>query len=242
MQRKPILCMTTATDIASNSLKRLVTYQNYAQAFIDQGAVVLCVSDTDPNSAQQLCQFADGLFLTGGADVSPALYGEKTQDCCGVLDPWRDDVELAYGRVFLEAKKPVFGICRGFQMLNVLLGGTLYQDIPAQLGRQHTYNSIHEAAAVPGSILEKLFGAHFSVNSFHHQAIRTLAPGLIPLAFSEGGTIVEAFHHTSLPVLAVQWHPERMTGTERLTSDGPDMAPLFQYFTALCTGKGALSI
>ena len=68
MDRKPILCMTTATDTAPNSLPRLVTYRNYAQAFVDQGAIVLCVSDADPDSARQLCEICDGLFLTGGAD------------------------------------------------------------------------------------------------------------------------------------------------------------------------------
>lgn len=239
MDHKPVLCMTIATDTAPNSLPRLVTYRNYAQSFVDQGAIVLCISDADPDSARQLCETCDGLFLTGGADVSPSLYHEKLQPYCGVLDPWRDQVESVYSKAFLQAGKPIFGICRGFQMLNVMLGGSLYQDISSEMGLQHMYNSLHSVTITADSVLDALFGPCIRVNSFHHQAIRTLAPGLTPLAFSEDGAIVEAFQHTALPVLAVQWHPERMTGEDRLTPEGPDMAPLFQHFISLCTKKGA---
>lgn len=237
MDRKPILCMTTATDTAPNSLPRLVTYRNYAQAFVDQGAIVLCVSDANLDNARQLCKICDGLFLTGGADISPLLYHTELQPYCGVSDPWRDQVESVYSNVFLQAGKPIFGICRGFQMLNVMLGGSLYQDIPSEMGLQHMYNSIHSVTMTAGSVLDALFGPCIRVNSFHHQAIRTLAPGLTPLAFSEDGAIMEAFQHTTLPVLAVQWHPERMTGEDRLTPEGPDMAPLFHHFISLCTKK-----
>ena len=155
------------------------------------------------------------------------------------MDPWRDQVESVYSNVFLQAGKPIFGICRGFQMLNVMLGGSLYQDIPSEMGLQHMYNSIHSVTTTDGSVLDVLFGSCIYVNSFHHQAIQTLAPGLTPLAFSENGAIVEAFQHTTLPVLAVQWHPERMTGDDRLTPEGPDMAPLFHHFISLCIKKGA---
>ncbi|WP_251319833.1 gamma-glutamyl-gamma-aminobutyrate hydrolase family protein [Flintibacter muris] len=237
MNRKPIICMTTATDTAPDSLTRLVTYRNYAHAFIDQGAIVLCVCDADPDSARQLCEVCDGLFLTGGVDVSPSLYHTEIQSYCGATDPWRDQVESVYIKTFLQAGKPIFGICRGFQMLNVMLGGSLYQDIPSEMGLQHTYNSVHSVTLSGGSVLDTLFGSCICVNSFHHQAIRTLAPDLIPLAFSEDGAIVEAFHHTVLPILAVQWHPERMTGEERMTPEGPDMAPLFHHFISLCTKK-----
>ena len=242
MSRKPILCMTTATDTAPNSLPRQVTYRNYVQAFNAQGAIIVCVSDADPDNARQLCEICDGLFLTGGVDVSPSLYHMNPQPYCGAADPWRDQVESVYCKTFLQAEKPIFGICRGFQMLNVMLGGSLYQDIPSEMGLQHTYNSIHPVTLSSGSILDTFFGPNIRVNSFHHQAIRTLAPGLTPLAFSENGAIVEAFHHPTLPFLAVQWHPERMTGENRMTPEGPDMAPLFHYFVSLCTKKGTLFV
>ena len=123
------------------------------------------------------------------------------------------------------------GICRGLQVLNVVLGGTLYQDLPSQLGLEHPGGTVHEVEACEGSDLERLFGKRFLVNSYHHQAVRELAPGLVADAvFADDERIVEAFHHTALPITAYQWHPERMRGTERLTKEGPDMDALFRAF------------
>lgn len=229
--KKPLLLMTAASDTAPNTLTRIATYKNYADAFIGSGCTVVCASGGENGTAEQLAEIADGLFLTGGVDVSPKLYGEEKIPQCGQSDEWRDRTEAACFKAFMEAGKPVFGICRGMQMINVLMGGTLYQDISEELHVSHPYNSIHEIDAVKDSIICRLFGEKFIVNSFHHQAVESLAPGLLPLAYSADGGIIEGFYHKELPILAVQWHPERMTGEGRMTQAGPDMAPLFQYFT-----------
>lgn len=229
--RKPIILMSFGTDSGVHPIPRLAIYRNYAESLNELGARVLGITDPGEDAARELCAMADGLLLTGGADVEPARYGEQTLDACGAVDLWRDTAEFAYAKAFIAAKKPVMGICRGLQTLNVVLGGTLYQDIPSQLGIEHPGGTVHEVTAREGSNLERLFGRRFLVNSYHHQAVKTLAPGLVADAvFAGDERIVEAFHHTELPIAAYQWHPERMRGAERLTKEGPDMEALFRLF------------
>lgn len=229
--RKPIILMSFGTDTGAHPIPRLTIYRNYAESLNELGARVLGITDPGEDAARELCDMADGLLLTGGADVEPARYGEQTLDACGEPDFWRDAAEFAYARAFIAAKKPILGICRGLQVLNVVLGGTLYQDLPSQLGVEHPGGAVHEVAAREGSDLERLFGRRFLVNSYHHQAVKELAPGLAADAvFAGDERIVEAFHHTELPIAAYQWHPERMRGAERLTKEGPDMGALFRAF------------
>lgn len=177
----------------------------------------------------------DGLLLTGGVDVHPSLYGEAVNGSVN-MDTDRDAAELALIPAFLAAGKPVFGICRGQQLLNVYFGGTLYQHIDAADIHSPPQTGIylaHEAAAVPGSICHRLYGAQFSINSHHHQAVKDLAPGLTATMFAANGTVIEAFEHESLPVFAVQWHPERMCFSAA-RPDTVDGAPIGKYFVELC--------
>lgn len=153
----------------------------------------------------------DVLILAGGGDVEPSLYGQKN---CGSthIDPARDRAELALLRACARAGKPVLGICRGHQVINVWAGGGLIQD----LGRQ---NEIHRSAAgdrihpvlAQRGLPAETYGGCFRVNSAHHQAVGPVGKGLIVTACSDDG-IVEAVEHRSLPVLGVQFHPERMHG------------------------------
>ena len=197
------------------------------------GLPVLLPLYADEASLRAVLAHVDGLVLTGGADVDPALYGEERLPQCGATDPWRDRMEEAYIGAFVRAGKPIFGICRGAQMINVALGGTLYQDISAQLGVSHNFGIVHEVTSCADTFAYDLFGARFMVNSFHHQAIRKLAPSLRPAAYAEDGKIAEAFVHETLPILGVQWHPERMTGDDRMTREGPAMQRLFLHFLHL---------
>lgn len=223
--------MSLGTEVGDNAIPRLSVYRNYAESLNGAGARVLGITDPGEDAARELCGLADGLLLTGGGDVEPARYGERMLDACGEPDLWRDAAELAYAKAFIAAKKPVMGICRGLQLLNVALGGTLYQDISSQLGIEHPSGVVHEVAARDGSDLERFFGERFLVNSYHHQAVKELAPGLAVDAVSaDDERIIEAFHHTCLPIAAYQWHPERMRGAERLTKEGPDMDALFRAF------------
>ncbi len=180
----------------------------------------------------------DALLLTGGEDVDPRYYGQDNTASSGI-DPDRDAVELSLARLYLELGKPILGICRGEQLLNVVLGGDLFQDIGADPCLFHTrgdlpQDKIHPVRAAPGSFLEALYGPVFQVNSSHHQAVHRLGDGLQPAAWSESG-LVEAFQHKSLPVRAVQWHPERMCASLR-RPDTVDGLPLFQWLIASAGG------
>ena len=175
-----------------------------------------------------------GLLLCGGGDADPALYGAENRGS-QPPDPRRDRAELALIDAFLSAGKPVLGICRGFQMLNIALGGTLIQDLPPELAPFHhgeEGDRIHPVRTAPGRFLGRLYGPVLAVNSSHHQAAARLGEGLIPCAWSEGG-VAEAAEHVSLPVLGVQFHPERMSW-DRRRPDAADGAPILLHVLSLC--------
>lgn len=165
----------------------------------------------------------DGLFLTGGVDVDPSKYGEEKQPYCGRTDPARDDVEIQMLRWSLEDKKPVLAVCRGIQVLNVALGGSLYQDVKSQIptAAKHDYFPTkenpardylaHEINVERHTRLAELLGDRsVPVNSMHHQAIKKLADGLAPTAFSPDGLIEGAEGRNGRYLVAVQWHPEEL--------------------------------
>lgn len=237
-EERPLLLMTGAFDVEpSRALERVYYYKNYPEAMESYGAAVVNVSQCDDETARRLAALADGLYLTGGGDMDPKRYGEERHPLCGVPEKGRDELELTLVRAFLGEEKPIFGICRGLQVLNVALGGSLWQDLPAQTGLAGHDDGVHPVRTAEGSLLRELFGAEFPANSFHHQAVKDLAPGLVPEAWDESGKVVEAFSHKTLPMWAFQWHPERMTGRARFTQQGPDMAPLFQFFCDRCRKK-----
>ena len=172
----------------------------------------------------------DGLLLAGGGDMDPALCGQPN---CGsrAIDPARDRAELALLDAFFGAGKPVLAICRGHQVVNVWAGGGLIQDLDPALAPFHgggEEDRVHPVRAVEGSLLHRLYGPVFPVNSSHHQAPGRLGRGLTAAARSEGG-VVEGLEHESLPLISVQFHPERMTG-ERARPDTVDGGAIFRAF------------
>ena len=150
----------------------------------------------------------EALLLPGGGDIHPRFYGQAINGAEGI-DEARDKYELALFRRFLDAGKPVLGICRGAQLINVALGGTLHQHIEghSQIGGVDAMHGVYTDDA----LLRELYGERFAVNSAHHQAVDRPGAGLRVIARAEEGT-VEALRHAALPVLAVQWHPERLGG------------------------------
>lgn len=173
----------------------------------------LTEDDSDISKIVSLC---DGFLFTGGQDVSPELYGEKSCAACGEICAKRDTFEQHLFAQALEQDKPMLGICRGIQFFNACLGGTLYQDLPtehpsevAHVMRPPYDQTVHSVALLPGSPLTALLGrAELGVNSYHHQAIRVLAPGLGEMARSEDGLVEAVYMPDKSFVWAVQWHPE----------------------------------
>lgn len=178
--------------------------------------------------------FYDGLLLAGGGDVDPVLFGQEDRGSRGI-DRARDEAELALLDAFCGAGKPVLAICRGHQVVNVWLGGSLIQDLGPGVVPFHQReegDQVHVIQAEKGSLLHRLYGPLFPVNSSHHQGLGRLGRGLRTSAWSEDG-VVEAAEHESLPLICVQFHPERMTGA-LARSDTVDGGALFQVFVDLC--------
>lgn len=168
-------------------------------------------------SLAELLDMADGLMLTGGEDVDPSRYGQRPHPKLENVNPARDEMEFNALRRALELRMPVFAICRGFQVLNVYFGGTLFQDLPSEKPRGVIHEQPapinerwHGARVEPGSRVEKLFHAReFQINSFHHQGVDRLGEGLHPVAWADDG-LIEAAEALDYPwVVGVQWHPER---------------------------------
>ena len=152
----------------------------------------------------------DGIIFSGGEDVNPAWYGEEVWNETVYRDPVRDYSDSLLARAALASGKPILAICRGEQLMNVMLGGSLYQDLPSQkgTGSRHGGGSVHRIGLEEGSVLATLFGPDsLEVNSYHHQAVKEQAPGIRVTARSAEG-IVEAYETDQ--VLAVQFHPEKM--------------------------------
>lgn len=185
--------------------------QNYAEAIIDAGGVPVFLPYSE--DGQRLSEYAsmlDGLLFAGGADLDPKYYGEETAFDSVEVTPARDSFELALFPVFYATGKPILGICRGIQLMNVALGGSLYQHIESH--RQEGGGAPCTAEVKAGSRLAKIFGrsGEILINSYHHQAVKRAADGLTVSATSPEG-ICEALE---LPgerfFVGVQWHPEML--------------------------------
>ena len=175
----------------------------------------------------------DGLLLTGGDDMDPSLFGQENRGSQGI-DRARDQAELALLDAFAGAGKPVLAICRGHQVVNVWLGGNLIQNLGPELVPFHQKevgDQVHLIRAAEGSLLHRLYGPVFPVNSSHHQSLGRLGRGLTASAWSEGG-VVEAVEHDTLPLISVQFHPERMTGA-LARPDTVDGGEIFRAFLEL---------
>ena len=160
--------------------------------------------------AGDYAQTLDGLVLQGGADISPLAYGEQPLKPEWAGDPMRDRYEIELVRAFTAAAKPVLGICRGAQLINVALGGSLHQDVPAHRSDDYDHHA-HEVRLEPGSGLARLYGetGPRRVVSIHHQAIKRLGRGLQVEAHSEPDGLIEAIRGDGPSyICAVQWHPE----------------------------------
>jgi putative glutamine amidotransferase len=210
-QETPVIGITT---YGRDEKGRYTLPSEYVAAVQRAGAVPVLIPPV-PDHAQRYLELVDGLILAGGGDLDPAHYGGNAHETLYSVDAQRDALELELARRLVSRSQPTLAICRGLQVLNVALGGTLIEHLPAVVGEQVLHRAPpreptpHAIAITPGSRLAAIAGATECVPmSWHHQAIRKVAPGLIAVANAPDGTIeaVESSKHPWL--IGVQWHPE----------------------------------
>ena len=199
---------------------------NYSDAFTRLGAV--CVSSPDPDALSSCA----ALILPGGGDIDPVLLNEENQGS-RKTDPILDRQQLAVLDRFVHDGKPVLGICKGMQLINLYFGGTLIQDLPTNAFHQYIgRDQIHGTSVRPGTLLFRLYGKNFPVNSAHHQGIG-IPGGSVSIIQHAPDSVAEGIVHDFLPVIGVQWHPERMCFTHR-RPDTPDGSLLLSAFLSMC--------
>ncbi len=213
-KKRPIIGVTPLWDDERHSIWML---PNYVDAIREVGGIPIIlphiIADAD---LEQLCAVCDGFLLTGGHDVAPALYGAERSAQCGEPCDERDSVDCRILDFAVANNRPLLGICRGIQLMNAHFGGTLYQDLPTEHPSATSHQMVapydrvwHRVRIVPDTPLATLIPSlELGVNSYHHQAVCTLAPALRAMAYSEDD-IVEGVYLASNPAIqAIQWHPE----------------------------------
>jgi len=243
--KKPVIGVTTLNwpvPIASQVLNVQGMFESYIQAVDAAGGIPLLIPLT-LTEADLLTLYArlDGVLVPGGGDIDPRHYGEARHPKTNDIDDHRDRIELTLTRQAVDGGKPFFGICRGVQVFNVALGGTLHQDIPSDFPEAlgHYYipptfpreHIAHEIQVAEESLLARCLGTPIvRVNSRHHQSVKTLAPRLEIVAHAPDG-VVEAIELPGHPfALGVQWHPENITAQ-------PEMHALFTAFIAAAANR-----
>ncbi len=242
--RKPVRACTVAVTAGirpDGDTSRVRLTAAYVTALENAGLIPLIVPPlANADAASAILDSVAGLVLTGGEDVDPARYGEKRHEKVRSVNPARDATEAALIKEAKERGTPVLAICRGIQILNVALGGTLVQDIPSQCETKIAHDEesardsrTHEISVEPGSLIATAVGTeHLTVNSFHHQSVKRVADGMRVTARSPDG-IIEGIESTDEDwwVMAVQWHPEEMTDSAEPWDRG-----LFQAFARKLEG------
>ena len=220
---KPLIGISGNIKLEENErfpgYSRVMVGNDYVESVSMAGGVpvILPIIEAKEDAKRQIDRI-DGLILTGGQDVNPFLYGEDPSHKLGPISPLRDEYEQHLIGYAIQQNKPILAICRGVQILNVTFGGSLYQDISmiSSATKEHAQREKSDAPSHSVTIYEnthlfQIYGQEISVNSFHHQAIKKIAPGFKTAAISEDGVIEAIEKEGSLFVVGVQWHPELMT-------------------------------
>lgn len=234
---RPLIGLTPSHNIENDDLSIRPTYIRALRA---AGALPLIFPlEISRDEVRQLAALCHGFLFTGGPDPHPFLWGEEVHEHCGTISARRDQLELDLLSEAMQQKKPILGICRGAQMLNIGLGGDIYQDIKSQhtcsFPIAHTQPAAysvptHHVTVADGTRLSQICGSirQLAVNSCHHQAVRRLAPGLMAGAVAPDG-IIEEIEMADYPFLiGVQWHPEYLWENDETS------AKLFRAFVQAC--------
>ncbi len=237
---KPLIGLTTTRMLSPSGYKVHASSPTYVNAVSEAGGLpILIPPDLAEDDIDRLLARLDGVLFTGGYDVDPGLYGGHPHPTIEGVDTLRDRLEIHLVRAMLHSGQPFFGICRGIQVVNVALGGSLYEHLPDQLpGNVHTENHdkprdylAHSVSIVEGSRISHIISnPRAMVNSLHHQGVRQLAADLTVNATAPDG-LVEACEVDGHPfALAVQWHPEELL-------EHANMRKLFLAFIEACSQK-----
>jgi putative glutamine amidotransferase len=212
---RPVVGITLAFD--TENLWRFTVRQDYVRSVELEGGLPIVIAPTKPSDAPELLDKVHALVMTGGSDVDPSLYGETPHPKLGTVVRERDEFEIALCREALRRDMPLLAICRGQQVLNVALGGTLVQDIPSEVvgAANHDpaterWQTAHDVRILPGTRLRAILARDkVAVNSFHHQAVKKIGQGLVISACSASDSIVEGVEAPAKRfAIGVQWHPE----------------------------------
>ncbi|WP_288868129.1 gamma-glutamyl-gamma-aminobutyrate hydrolase family protein [uncultured Parvimonas sp.] len=207
---------------AFSGYRRSYANQDYVEAVLRAGAIPFIIPfNEDLEATREMVEKVDGIILSGGHDVNPYYYGEDPMLKIGELFPERDVFDMELYKTAIELKKPIFGICRGYQIINVINGGTLYQDLSyadfVKIKHDQVDNptqATHFVELEEGTFLKNILGEKYKVNSFHHQILKDVAPGFKVVAKSSDGVIesIEKITEDSF-VIGVQWHPEMLSAS-----------------------------
>ena len=232
-KKKPLIALTPYFNIERDEPYMRPAYLKAIRAA--GGTPLILPLDLEDEDLQQVVDTFDGFLFTGGPDIHPFFFGEETQENCGNVCLRRDRMEMALLKLVMKTGKPVLGICRGIQIMNVAAGGTLYQDLEIEGKFEHHFGDKyprnypwHDLTIEKGSILEKIYGkTEIRINSFHHQAVKDPGKDIEIIAKSADGVpeaIVQKNHPFSV---AVQWHPEMMY-------DSDEQLKLLKAFVDAC--------
>lgn len=229
---KPLIGMTASLEPSTIQVNK-----DNNEAIVQAGGLPIIIPFLEDESVQQIVSKLDGLLLTGGGDIDPFLFGEEPHRNLGSIQPQRDQVEVTLIQYMLAAGKPILGICRGCQILNIAAGGNMYQDIYTQLHadllqhsqiapRDHVSHYVH---IKNHTLLYRIVNDEkIKVNSYHHQAVKDLAPGFVVSGTSTDG-VIESFESSKHRfVIGVQWHPENLIYSHQSAQR------LFQAFIEAC--------
>ncbi|MBI5755317.1 MAG: gamma-glutamyl-gamma-aminobutyrate hydrolase family protein [Nitrospirae bacterium] len=213
----PIIAITAKTEELRNMPQTTISAA-YAKAVEDAGGIPVIIPILDKGTnITHIARLADGLLLSGGDDIHPDYYGERPLLGLSLSPDERTDFEIALFKEALRLQKPVLGVCLGSQLINVALGGSLYQDIPMQITNPINHRAPHSVSIIEGSLLNRIFSGEtreIQVVSTHHQAVKSAGKGLVVSAHSSDG-MIEAIEMSDYPFLiGIQWHPEQELDNE----------------------------
>lgn len=245
MSRRPIIGVTGSLIIDEGGMfpgyERAYVNNDYIQSVVMAGGVPFIIPMVyDENIIKGQLECIDALIISGGHDINPLMYGEEPSQKLGAILPKRDTFDATVVKLAMEMKIPTIGICRGEQMLNVANGGTLYQDLSFIEGCYIKHNqgalpstATHTTSIVEGTKLHAILGDTVMTNSFHHLAVKDVAPGFKVAALSKDGVVEAIEKEGEQFVIGLQWHPEMMA------KDHPIMLKLFEKLIEEAKNKEA---